>query len=346
MKTMWNWLQNLPKPGCRFAAPLLTKHLYAPHTLTPTERARLDAHLLACAPCHAEANTVCAVETLLRKRGRAALPAVIPAADLWDRIEGRIIAEQSVRPRTIPMPLRPVLLFAPVLAAVIVAAVLMPRGDTNAPVAGMLAAKIAAPGSVAVETAAAPQEAMEDTAKYVAVVTAKAQAESSRVAMNAPLTLPRQAAKLRAVAAATKPVAPRPRPTEYDVVTMVPLVRDTRPEARIARAVPPPKRESMMVAQAAPLPTAPLADSDISQDAITFASAPAPTLAASPPATFTSKTIRIVDSSVGTGVPGAGIAETASPVTDTLIRQRQKRGLFGGYGATIAALRTGGDTAP
>lgn len=337
MNTMWNWLQNLTKPGCRVAAPLMTKHRFAAHTLTPTERARLDAHLAVCGSCCAEANTVRAVETVLRKRGRAALPAVVPAADLWDRIETRIIAEQETRRRAAP--LRPALLFAPVLAAAVVAVVLLPKAKTDAPATEMATASAVATGNVALN--AAPAGAMSDAAPVASapVAAVVAEAEPPRVVMNAPMTLPRQTAPVATSSpqnrakTATKPVAPRARATDYVVVTMVPLVRETRPVAVAARdGAKPPVRVAVAPA---PAPAAPRLMADAAAPLVS-----APTFAA-PAFVPPSKTITVVTSDAGTGVP-----ETASPVTDTLIRQRQKRGLFGGYGATLAALPTGGDAAP
>ncbi|MBC8143358.1 MAG: zf-HC2 domain-containing protein [Armatimonadetes bacterium] len=336
---MWNdWLQNLPKPGCWFAAPLLTKYLHAAHTLTPGERARLDAHLSGCDSCRAEADAVRAVETLLRKRGRAALPAVVPAADLWERIEGRIIAEEGTRRRTAP--LRPALLFAPVLAAVAVVVVFMPKPDANVLLTGAKVADTDAPF--------AAREAGIDSAR-VADAPVAAKAQSSRVAMNPPL--PRQTVptvadappKLRAKDV-VKRTAPRSRVADYVIVSVVPAVRETRPVTKVARAIEPAKRFPVLVARAAPSP-APITVVDVTPTPTVVAAAPTvtmPTVAASVPAfPLKTRTITVVASDTGTGVP-----DPASPVTDTLIRQRQKRGLFGGYGATIAVLPTGGDTAP
>jgi anti-sigma factor RsiW len=92
-------------------------------TLNTNERVTVDAHLSACPSCHEEVATIRAMGSFLKTRGAAALPACAPSPDLWDRIEERIVAEQPARRRS--SALRPVLLFAPALAAIVVAVVVM-----------------------------------------------------------------------------------------------------------------------------------------------------------------------------------------------------------------------------
>ena len=338
MKPMW--IFNLPKPfSCRVLAGTLTRYAEAAHTLPPGEQTGVAAHLSVCASCREEVETVRAVGQTLRKRGHAALPAHVPSADLWARIEGRIIedAQVAAQPRRRASAFRPVLMFAPALAAVVVAAIFVPR-LTTAP-----QSKNAVP-ETALVTAPKPQTVVADAAAPVKKVAPKPVAPVVIVA-----AVPRPAAPKPVGVAPRRPVAPSPR---YVMITAV-----AAPEPVVARAKRTPRRSPVQVAthtvkprlvpQAAPTP-APITIVAVNavEPVQTFALS---TVAVEPkitaPYVASAKPIRIVHSDTGSGVPESAANYSPSPVTDTLIRQKQKRGLFGGYGATLATVPVGTSSA-
>ncbi|MBC8137628.1 MAG: zf-HC2 domain-containing protein [Fibrella sp.] len=337
---------RLPRPlSCRIIAPLLTRHAEAGATLNADERTAVRAHLSACPSCQEEAVAVRAVGAFLRSLGPAAMPAYVPAPDLWERIEGRIITEQRESRRSFS--LRPVLLFAPALAAIIVAVVLMQKPSPS-PVA---------------QTASAPAESygVADTAKALTGLVAMDEARTTRPSLVAApsatpavtmaksagmKSVPRRIAMVESIRkrGRSPEIAPRTESAKFSLaMRVIPTPRNTRNADRVAQNVSRPKPTfgeiTIVDVDATPAPV-------MVASARTGGTAPEPRVV-TPSSSgeyfayegSSSKAITVVSSHPGSGVTGTAYAPP--PVTDTMIRQRQRRGLFGGYsagGAIIGAL--------
>ncbi|MBC8137274.1 MAG: zf-HC2 domain-containing protein [Fibrella sp.] len=342
---------RLPKPiSCRIIAPLLIQYVEAEAAMTADERVAVNAHLSACPACHEEAATVRAMGAFLRERGPAALPAHVPAPDLWERIEGRIVTEQRESRRSFS--LRPVLLFAPALAAIIVAVILMPKQDQRSDAPSMVAAM--------------KNDGVAPFAKKSGALVEMDEARTTRLSFAAspaatPAASRTQAAEMKSVPRRMTVVADaksRDRTSEINRRTesadfsrsknVVLTPRDTHNARLIAQSVPQPKLSfdviTIVDVDTKPAPTV-----------VAMARIPTEPRPVAPPSTdsersfgFTGElkrtTITVVQSDPGSGVTGTAAAYTPPSVTDTMIRQRQRRGLFGGYGAgaAIAVLPTTG----
>ncbi len=348
---------RLPKPlSCRVLAPLLTQYVEAEATLTANERAVVGAHLSACPACHEETAAVRAMGALLRSRGPAALPAPVPAADLWERIEGRIVTEQRDRRRR-TLSLRPVLLFAPALAALVVAAVFLMPKQSQSPIQKNAEMATAADGVGATATPkatpAASMVAMEEaeTARPSLLPPPPALTGARSSAFVAAIPVPRRMASAAASDGRTRGRSPAAAPHRSaagfaGTGGTSPTARETRAATLTARMVAPaapayheitivdvPEKPAPTVVAMArigtapePRPVAPALTTGAGENRSMFADHAAK-----------SAEITVVSSDPGSGV-SAVTAYAPPPVTDTMVRQRQRRGLFGGYGAGGAVI--------
>lgn len=319
------------------------KYVEAEAALSATERATVNAHLSACPSCHEEAAMVRAMGALLRTRGPVALPVHTPAPDLWDRIEGRIVSEQRESRRAVS--LRPVLLFAPAFAAIIVAVVLMPK-QNSVPTSSSSPVKEEA---IALTTfkKTTPMVAMNEAGTTRSLVVASPSTKPVTDVMKMKSGNQEQAARRTTMVAAmgrqvgaTTSARPRTQSTGIALAfnaelkprnkKKIPLVAQNSLQSEaiitivdVAATPTPTLVASARTSAPEPRPVVPDADEHTRSFALSD-------LGRNP--------ITVVESDPGTGVTSA--AYTAPPVTDTMIRQRQRRGLFGGYGAGSAAIAT------
>lgn len=287
-----------------------------------------------------------AMGTFLRTRGPVAVPAHTPAPDLWDRIEGRIVSEQRESRRAVS--LRPVLLFAPALAAIIVAVVLMPKQDSlSTPSSSAAKEETIALATFADAKKLTPMVAMDEAGTTRSLVVASPSEKSAADVMKMKSGNLEQVARRKTMVAAmgrqvgaTTSARPRTQSTGIALAfnaelkprnkKKIPLVAQNSLQSEtiitivdVAATPTPTLVASARTSAPEPRPVAP----DASENGRRFALADS---AHNP--------ITVVESDPGTGVTSA--AYTAPPVTDTMIRQRQRRGLFGGYGAGSAAIAT------
>lgn len=382
-----NLISRLPQPvSCRLLAPLLTQYVEAPTSLKSGERKAVADHLHACPACAEEAEAIQAMSGFLQERAPLILPAPVPRADLWERIEARIIAEE--RPVKQVRSLRPVLVFAPAFAALIVAAIVVPRASQTklsatktaaiAPAAPATAFKMAEANNIPEQSRFAASVSRYGDSMYAAAAQEANTFSGERripsqpviVAVNRPKPAQKVAMRGRlANASRSFAVASRPKQEvrDYVLVTVAPKPLRQEPVA-VGNAARPANtgagfnvlantdsvsvyatnNDSVNNAHADNRASAPAAEMSIfnahtsSSSAVVRKAAPstaAPSAIAS--SVQTSKTITIVDSPPGSGVPES--ASYTTPVTETLIRSRQRRGLFGGYGAGVTAMVPAGN---
>lgn len=386
MKNMFSraLLARLPKPlSCRVVAPLLAGSEEPGGTMTGADRFLLAVHLADCAACRDEAETTRVLGTLLRRRGPTAMPPAVPSPDLWARIEQRIIAGERVTPRSPTV--RPLLLLAPAFVAVIAAFVLVPRfaavTGTSAPEASAKMVAISLPAASPALPSRSPMTVTMDE-RAVSRPASRASAPAPEMAATAPSAseamtadqvstpmaapLPRRAVRVADAASKPRDITSHravKNPVAYEVIEVVSAERPERHTRKVARydATPVATPEPITIVDV----PAPLADT-ATHAASTFAnsteltrrttatntgSIPTPRRAAPTVAwvadTGNNRAITVVSTNTGTGV--SSLAYAPPTVTDSLIRQRQKRGLFGGYGtggvavpATTTGAATGG----
>ena len=365
----------LPKPiSCRLLEPLLTRYVEAAESLTPVERKTVAAHLHSCPTCSEETEAIQAMGDLLRERAPSILPVAVPAADLWDRIEARIIAEESpvqqAQPARAAKRLRPAYIYAPAFAALIVAGVVVPRVlQTNEAPAKPVA--IAGTDATALNTSPVPQAMMADNSLAAPKSSRSAPAPSAVAIAPAESTMAnqlrsvgtiapvsrvktQQQVALRTRTSSAKPGGrgvPAPRRTqESDNYIVFSVVDKPVPKLRKPVMVATGNAHVRFMNQEKPLLDAAPVRSFESEPSIVYngltakagsmdkavsgtyyspvTKSPAPSVAPAAPA----NTIIVVDANPGDGQPDI----PATPVTETLVRARQRRGLFGGYGAGVS----------
>ena len=342
-----------PKPlSCRLIAPLLVPYV-AKTALSRDERHRIQAHLSTCPNCQEEREALQMMGTFLRDRGPAALPVATSAADLWERIETQIIAQDSAKRRS--PSLRPTLVFVPALAAITVAVILLPHlspAPTSRAVRRQTQAVALAKEKPDFSAAPNALEDKQTVAPSLAMIPAPRRIPKSSdfLADNLNLrhTVPVLVAKPAAHVAArhSKNVN-----LETRYITIVPVTKPTPTVTVVASSGPKPAAAFLPIeiVDVKPTPsTTGLATN--TTPVLVSVSESRPVMAAGlvVPDSNTPQArepIMIVSSNPGNGVPATN--SLAPSVTDTLIRQRQKRGLFGGYSAgsaTLTTLPTGGNS--